>query len=110
MNLQSPAQRGAQQHLYIAMLMYCEEGKGEVVPNSIFLFVSAGFTGRNGQRGSREITVRRTVQTVSTGASTGHFSAYCDPKSGGGKEDKGGLCLAEQHKKKSGICGKNLQS
>lgn len=52
----------------------------------------------------------RTGQTVSTGASTEHFSACCDPRSGRGKEDKGGLCLAEQCKKNCSICGKNLQS
>lgn len=38
-----------------------------------------------------------TGQTMNTGASTEHFSACCDSKSGGGKEDKDGLCLAEQH-------------
>lgn len=46
LNLLSPAQLGVQQYLYVTILLYCVEGKGEIVPNSIFVFVSASFTGR----------------------------------------------------------------
>lgn len=49
MNLLSPAQHGVQQCISITIFMYCVEGKGEVVPNAIFQFVSARVTGRNGQ-------------------------------------------------------------
>lgn len=106
-NLQSPAQPGVQQYLYITIFMNCVEG-GEVVPNSISLFVSAGFTAGMVRGDPGGITARRTGQTEHRSQ---HFSACYDPKSGGGKEDEGGLCLAERCKKKNcGICGKNLQS
>lgn len=90
--------------------MYCVEGKGEVVPNSIFVCQCKSYRQEwsgGSRRGHFSVTAR-TGQTVSTGASSEHFS---DPKSGGGKQDKGGLCSAEQRKiKNCGICGKNLQS
>lgn len=78
--------------------MYCVEGRGEVVPNSISLFVSASFTGRNGQRGSRRDHSQENRSDCEHRRQ--HFSACRDPKSGGGKEDEGGFCLAEQCKKK----------
>lgn len=57
-----------------------------------------------GQRGSRKdhsgVTAREDrSHWMSTGASTEHFSACCDPKRGGGEGDTGGLCLAERRKK-----------
>lgn len=108
-SLLSPAQRGVQQDLYVTISMYCVQGRGEVVPNSISLVVSAGFTGSNGQRGSRRDHSQENRSDHEHRCQ--HFGACCDPRSGGGKEDEGGLCLAEQHKKKNcGICGKNLQS
>lgn len=63
-----------------------------------------------GSRRDHSGVTARTGQSVSTGASSGHFSACYDPTGGGGNGDKGGLCLAEQRKRNGGICGKSLQS
>lgn len=98
-NLLSPAQCGVQQYLYGTILVYCVEGRAELVPNSIFCLsvqlLQAGVV-RGDPGGSEPGQVRPWAQVPAQNTSVPVVIPEVEEE----KRTRVDECLAEQCKKK----------